>query len=236
LPMHSHEHAHFCLVLDGAYIERIGHQQLERRKYTLVFHPGELPHSEHTSEEGRQFIVDVDPSYLDRCAIYARRLDKPLHAAAGGAIVWLARKLYGEFRCMDSVSPLAMEGMLLELFSELARQTESCTGNTRQKWILQLDDLLRDRFRQPLNLRQLAAEVNVSPAHLSRVFRKFQGCTVGEYVRQLRITWASQKLLDKSVSLAELSTEAGFFDQSHFTRAFKRLTGRTPSEFRSRKH
>jgi AraC family transcriptional regulator len=231
LPMHSHEHAHLCLVLAGEYVEKVRGKQLERRKYSIVFHPGELPHAEQTSIEGRQFIVDVDPRYLKRCVTYTGPLDQPLDACSG-AIVWLAHKLYKEFREMDSVSPLAMEGLLLELFSDFARRNKARSEKTPPRWLLQLDDLLRTRFLERLDFGELAAEVAVSPAYLSRNFRKFRGCTVGDYVRNLRVAWAAQKLNGTAISIADVAVEAGYFDQSHFTRVFKATTGLTPCEFR----
>ena len=51
-------------------------------------------------------------------------------------------------------------------------------------------------------------------------------------MRRLRLDWAAAQLADSDVTLAQLAAEAGFVDQSHFTRAFKRHTGLTPGRYR----
>jgi YesN/AraC family two-component response regulator len=56
--------------------------------------------------------------------------------------------------------------------------------------------------------------------------------TVGEYLNALRIRRACRELADAGTRLADVALRAGFSDQSHFTRAFKRATGMTPGAFR----
>src|SRR5438309_1537917 len=70
-------------------------------------------------------------------------------------------------------------------------------------------------------------------AHVARVFRAFKNCTLGEYVRALRIKHAAQRMARTDASLAEIAAATGFSDQSHFSRTFKRQTGLLPSEFRA---
>ena len=78
----------------------------------------------------------------------------------------------------------------------------------------------------------LAAAVGVHPSHLMRAFRQHHGCTVGEYVRRLRLEYACHLLSTTATSLTQTALDAGFAGQSHFNRAFKAFTGMTPSEFR----
>jgi len=72
--------------------------------------------------------------------------------------------------------------------------------------------------------------------HLTRVFHQCYGVTPGQYVRALRLDWAAAQLAasagSPAPSLASLAQQAGFSDQSHFTRAFKRHTGHTPAQYR----
>jgi AraC family transcriptional regulator len=64
------------------------------------------------------------------------------------------------------------------------------------------------------------------------VFRQFERCTVGDYIRKVRIEHARQRMLESNEPLVEIALATGFADQTHFTRSFRRLTGMTPSEFR----
>jgi AraC family transcriptional regulator len=72
----------------------------------------------------------------------------------------------------------------------------------------------------------------VHPTHLARVFRQFERRTVGDFIREARIRYARQRMLESKAPLVEIALAAGFADQTHFTRSFKRLTGMTPTEFR----
>ena len=93
-------------------------------------------------------------------------------------------------------------------------------------------DLLRDRFREDVSPSDLGREVGIHPVHLASVFRKYLGCSVGEFVRNCRVEFAASRLACRGVPLADIAAEAGFADQSHFTRLFKRATGLTPAAFR----
>ena len=84
-----------------------------------------------------------------------------------------------------------------------------------------------------MGLMSVAAAVEVHPSHLARVFRKFYGCTLGDFLRRVRLEHAVQALSRQEKSLAEVALAAGFCDQSHLTRAFKSHLGMTPAKFRS---
>ena len=95
---------------------------------------------------------------------------------------------------------------------------------------------MRASFKRPIDLAEVAAACGVHPVHLARVFRQFYGVSPGEYLRGLRLDWAAAQLALASAgathTLASLALQAGFSDQSHFTRAFKRHTGCTPAQYR----
>ena len=95
-----------------------------------------------------------------------------------------------------------------------------------------LAERLQDAPQSTPSLEELATLADVHPAHLARTFKRLQGVSVGEYHRNLRVAAACQALRDPTRPIAEVAAEAGFSDQSHFTRMFRRLTGQTPGEFR----
>ena len=74
------------------------------------------------------------------------------------------------------------------------------------------------------DLKRIAARAGVHPAHLARAFHKKYGCTVGEYLRQLRLEQAIMDLEQTDKSISQISQDAGFYDQSHFVRCFKKHT------------
>jgi len=74
--------------------------------------------------------------------------------------------------------------------------------------------------------------VEVHPAHLARAFRAHFRMSMGPYVRRLRLDWAAGELARSDLPLAAVALAAGFADQSHFTRTFKRYLGVTPNVYR----
>ena len=86
---------------------------------------------------------------------------------------------------------------------------------------------------EPLSLTGLARTVGVHPVHLARSFRHVHACSVGEYLRRMRVGFAERELASSDAPLSDVALRAGFCDQSHFSRTFKRLTGSTPAVWRS---
>jgi AraC family transcriptional regulator len=103
----------------------------------------------------------------------------------------------------------------------------------RPAWLSRIVERLAVEYAERLTLDELSREAGVHPVHLSRVFRKCVGEGIGEYVHRLRVRAACEQILEPEISIAEVSLALGFADQSHFTRAFRRVTGMTPAAFRS---
>jgi AraC-like DNA-binding protein len=110
--------------------------------------------------------------------------------------------------------------------------------NRRKKvpaWARELKAIIQDQIDTNLSLRlkEVSQSLNVHPAYLSREFSKYFGdLSFGDYIRKLRIEKAIQLLHDPANSLAEIAYLTGFSDQSHFTRIFKKQTGKSPAAFR----
>lgn len=199
---------------------------------TLVFHPPGMDHRDEVGERGAAFFsVEVEEAWLERLRDEGRtRLG--FTVLSSGEPPWLAARLYRELRAGDACSGLAIEGLVLELLAAAGRLSR-VEERRPPGWLSRVDTMLREGFRDGLTLDALAAEVGVHPAYLSRTFRRFRGRTPGEVLQELRVRAVCQGLADPDRSLADLALEAGFADQSHCTRVFKRVTGMTPGAFRA---
>jgi AraC family transcriptional regulator len=140
--------------------------------------------------------------------------------------------MHREFLRRDDLTPLALEGMLLELVAELVRGTAQRGGDDAPRWLREATDFLHAHFTEKCTSEAVAAAAGVHPSHLMRAFRRRHGCTVGEYVRGLRVEYALRLLEISDAPLAQVALDAGFCDQGHFGRAFKAHTGASPGEFR----
>jgi AraC family transcriptional regulator len=232
-PHHSHEHALLCLVLRGAYIDTCRMKTRTHKQSTVFFLPPEEAHlSDFRSTSVRIFRIEVNPQRLERIREYSAVLDCPVDFDGGG-LPRLAARLYGEFKRMDETSPLAIEGLILEMIAEASRSSMHTNECKAPCWLQQARELLHDRFAEKLSLAEIAQAVGVHPIYLASEFHRCYQSTIGEYVRRLRIEYACRQLSESDDSMVEIALQAGFSDQSHFCKVFKRLTGMTPRQYRA---
>jgi AraC family transcriptional regulator len=231
LPAHAHELSHFCFVLAGSYREKICRRLFERAPAALVYYPPDVSHAEEHFETGRHFLVEIDFKPLERLREYGARLFEPV-LLDGYSSLWLAARMYREFSERDEFSALALESLSTELLIAASRQPAPTTDRRPPQWLERVREFLRQNFAEPPGLDELARAAGVHPTHLARVFRQFERCTVGDYVREVRIDYARTRILSTDEPLVDIAFAAGFADQTHFTRSFKRITGMTPGEFR----
>lgn len=143
----------------------------------------------------------------------------------------LCERFHREFVRGDSAAAVAMEGLILQLTAQIARAA-SAKRERRPTWLDSVRAFIDANYRTSLNLARLASAARVHPAHLSKSFSRSFGCTIGDYVRGLRVDFARRQIESSTLTLSEIAIAAGFADQSHFTKTFKRIVGKSPSEYR----
>jgi AraC family transcriptional regulator len=235
-PQHAHDQAYFCLILEGDSLQTYGTRTRVLRPFTSYFCPAGESHSERLCRgRGREFIIGFSAAWLDRLRGHLA-LPEVSVDFQGGLPAWIALRAYDELLHADAVSPLAVEGLALELLALISRRSLAAPGRRPPGWLAAAQDMIRARFAEPLSLSEIAQAVNVHPTHLAREFRRWYRCAVGEYLRRVRVAFARDAILATDAPLFEIAYRAGFADHSHFTRTFKRLTGMTPCEFRATKN
>ena len=235
LPSHSHKLPFFGLVMDGQYGERYGRQQTFFSPFTIMFRPAGVPHQDEIGPQGvKLFEIEVRSSWRQRLEDCSGTLDRACEDRAGGQVLWLGMKLYRELHS-GAADELATESLLSELLACIGcmprERTSEGVGDC-PRWLERVIDKISAEYTGRLMLDQLSGEAGVHPVHLSRVFRRWMGQGVGEYVHRLRIRAACEQMLHPEMPIAEIGLAAGFADQSHFTRSFRRVTGMSPARFR----
>jgi len=232
LPPHSHESPYFGFVLSGSYTESYGQRVRRCQPAMIVCHPaGELHAQDFSQAPVNLFRIELD---CDRLDLNQTALNLDCGEVRGGLPVSLAGKLYQEFCEPDELSHLAITGLGFELIATIARLRKTSRASAIQPppWLSQAQELLKSRYLEHFTFTEIAAEVGVHPVTLAREFRRHYKCTMGEMLRRERIEFAC-RLLKSGESLSSIAISAGFYDQSHFARAFKRLLGMTPTSYRA---
>jgi len=231
-PLHSHRRALFCLAIEGAYTARYGPRTCTCEPSSLLFYAPDEIHSDRFHDSGgRFFIIEIDTWWLEKAREQVAIIDSSADFS-GGDLTLFALNLYKEFLETDDVSPLIVEGLMLALIGKISRSARATLGAHAPRWLEQARELMRDRFRETLTLAEIASEVGVNPTYLSRVFQQHYQSTIGEYLRRLRIEFACHALITSNAPLCQIALAAGFSDQSHFTRLFKRQMGLPPAKYR----
>jgi AraC family transcriptional regulator len=231
LPRHEHGQAGFCLAFEGNYVESYGRERLDVSPRTLTFSPAGAPHANTFSQSGAHcFTVDVAPAWLAEHDGEVAAPDAPAKFS-DVAVVSAARRLFREFHRDDDVSAIAIEGLTLELIATTFRARPRLRG-AAPRWLRVAEELLRERFATRVRVADVAAESGVHPVHLAATFRAHHGCTIGTFVRELRIDSAARMLASTDTPLADVALQCGFANQSHFSREFRRATSFTPAGYR----
>jgi len=124
-----------------------------------------------------------------------------------------------------------VEGLLLEVYKKFLKNRKGRVP----AWAKELKAIIQDQIdtNLALNLKEVSQMLDVHPSYLSREFsRYFDDLSFGDYIRKLRIEKAIELMNDPKHSLSEIAYLAGFSDQSHFNRIFKKITGKNPSSYR----
>ena len=123
----------------------------------------------------------------------------------------------------------ALTFMTAAQLSLVSRQEpEPCTS----RGVARAADLIRENFKRPLSLREICSAADLSPSYLVRAFKREYAMTPHAYIVNCRIEF-SRAQLRKGLPIAAVACEAGFADQAHLQRTFKRIVAATPAQYRA---
>lgn len=202
---------------------------------TLLFRPAGVMHTnQYGTENVRQLLFGFAPGTLEEfCRLGAIETRQPA-CLVGGAPAAIAVRIYRLLRSgADHAVNLDAEELLLEMLRGAEDRVRVQPSDRSADWLDRVEENVRSRLRDPPRLAELATEHDRHPVYLARAFRQRFGRSVGEHIRRLRVDRAMQLLLDSHEPVGRLSLSLGFYDQSHFTRAFVNEVGFPPGRFRS---
>jgi AraC family transcriptional regulator len=217
LGWHFHPHGCLAVVTGGAVRKRFRRLEEDAGHGTVIEMPPAESHEDEFGREGARLVV------LESEADAGPRCFRDWRAAV------LAHEIGRELANQDAFTPLALEGLALELRAAVARGREAAGREPR---LAAVRDLLASDLAAPPSLAALAEEVGLHPSHLARLFRAQHGESIGEHGRRLRLEWVAARLACSDEGIASLAARAGFADQSHLTREFRRRFGVTPGRYR----
>lgn len=237
---HTHEGAAVGVIEDGAesfYYRGAVHTAPAGQ--IILFNPNEAHTGQGADERGWRFrIFYLDSALLRKAAaeIAGRRRDIPFFSTPTVDDPELASQLRNLHMTLEAGgSALERESRFLWTFAQLAKRhaddpsVERDVGDERAV-VRTVRQYLLDRYSENVTLDELARVARMSAYHLLRVFRSETGLPPHAFQEQVRVNRAKDFLRAGS-SIADVSFNTGFSDQSHFSRHFKKMTGVTPGQY-----
>lgn len=134
-------------------------------------------------------------------------------------------------------SGVLIENRVLELILLLLRQTgaREQPGKRMQDESLILSmarQFVQDNVEQQLLASTVAQYCHMSPRQMNRIFQRYEGMTLGEFIRVQRIRYAERLLAEHNCSMKEISERMQFSSEYYFSTFFKKYAGMSPSEYR----
>ena len=233
ISQHSHQQACFCFVLQGSYTELYRDKTIECQPSHLIYRPAGEVHSDHFGEaNARCLIIEFETKWLEGFHRESIKLNEPA-IYQGSSLFWLAMRLRKELQKVDDFTSIMVEGLMFEIIAEMGRRTIKVSEVKQPHWLSQAREILHANVAERMSLSEIAESVGVHPVYLAEMFKHHYKYTIGEYIRKLRVEFASRELSKTDAPLAHIGLASGFSHQAHFSHTFKRLTGLTPSQFRA---
>ncbi|KRD11228.1 hypothetical protein ASE21_05845 [Flavobacterium sp. Root901] len=224
---HSHNNAHITLFLKGGTTEkRKNFSETVGPGSLLFYHSDELHLNQNTLFPSRNINVEVEENLLKDLQMSEAVLEKSIQNSALTKFIIL--KIFKETLTADAFSA----DTITMLFSQMANAQNHLERFEKSPfWVKSLQELLNDCWNENPNLQDLAKVLQLNPITISKHFPKYFGCTLGEYMRRIKINRSLSLIQSKESNLTEIALECGFSDQSHFIRTFKNQTGFLPKQF-----
>lgn len=223
---HSHDNAHITLFLKGGTTEkRKNFSETVGPGSLLFYHSEELHLNQNTLFPSKNINIEIEENLLKELQLSEATIEKSIQNTTLTKFIIL--KIFKESLVADTFSG----DTITMLFSQLSNTSHLERFEKSPFWVKSLNELLNDCWNENPNLQDLSQILNLNPITISKHFPKYFGCTLGEYMRRIKINRSLSLIQSKNTNLTEISFQCGFSDQSHFIRTFKNQTGFLPKQF-----
>ncbi len=236
-PRHTHDQFGLGVILSGGHRSWSGQGLVEAGPgHAIMVNPGEVHDGLPVAGLRRVWrMLYFAPDFLGGQFLDAGSPDvefaRPV--AADGTLAMLFSHY---FRAATAQQPDAMHaeqsGLLLFTYLQSRHSARSVQTDLLRADIRYARQRIDDDPAAPVSLASLAQETGLSRFQLIRTFVRELGITPHAYLMQARVRLV-RRLLLRGVGLAQAACDAGFADQSHMTRAFRRQLGVSPGEYRA---
>jgi AraC-like DNA-binding protein len=174
----------------------------------------------------REVVRRVDPSVEERPFSWT-------HRSCDSRTYLIQRQLFHLVTRAPDAEPAAVEETVILLLERAIQPRRLPKATPKQRALVyDVECLLGAFFDQPLSLADIARQSGASVYHLCRTFRRVTGVPLHQYRHRLRLRHGLEPVIETRDGLSRIAVDLGFTHHSHFTGAFRREFGATPSQLR----
>ena len=123
---------------------------------------------------------------------------------------------------------------VLDLLRKVCDYIADKRRDRHARLVQEVVNLIEARYAEPLTIEYLAGRVYLSPNYLRALFKEKKGCTIHEYLTQVRLCRARELLRDRKLKIKDVARQVGYDNTSYFCSFFYKTQGVTPNEYRKR--
>lgn len=182
----------------------------------------------------KDFFERISSQIIDKEKIEFKYIDN----AYSYQLLDIIKLLISEIMNFGENCPLMLEGLETQLVIQLLRDSlpnllvHRKRNFTDKDYINQSIRYMQEYYSSNITINEICSIIYVSPCHFQRVFKKQMKQTPYNYLMEIRVDKAKEKLIDGKNNIAEVARQCGFVSTAHFSSVFKRIEGVSPSEYR----
>jgi len=227
VPSHCHDHASIRALISGDhhYVDDSGGIRNSVPKAWYYSDPNHI----HSHEACQTDITSIGIQFPQETFPNPPIIDSSV--LRGASADFTLDLIQNHLKNPRSTSPSVLLATFHLLRAALVDEGQQNTSNI-PPWLTKLKATLDSKYLEPINVEKLSQEIGIHPSHMARAFRAEFGLTITGYIRDRRLEWSLDQIKNSNAKLGIVATQAGFADQSHFSREFKRRYGHNPSNYR----
>ncbi|MCX7711525.1 MAG: AraC family transcriptional regulator [Clostridia bacterium] len=259
--MHRHDFIEIVYVISGSGKHIVGSSEYEICRGDLFIINYDVPHGFFPIEKGKNEPVvfncvfmpkfldaslfssihfqDITSSFLFKSLFpdnYTPGPDLRLSGAEFKEIGDLFSKMHQEYKLMqkgyiDIIRAYLIE-LIVKIFRYIDQDSKRTVSSKSQELVNQAIDYLKQHYHTEIRLEDVAMKTFISKNYFSKLFKEVTGINFSDYVQKLRIDEACNLLRNSDMKVVDIASHTGFNDLKFFYEVFKKITGKTPGDYR----
>lgn len=259
--MHRHDFIELVCVISGFGIHRVEGREYETTKGDIFVVNCDIPHGFFPGRDSREPLImyncvfmpqfldislfsashfeEITSSFLFRSLVpdnFTPKPDLKLSGAKFFEISELFEKMYLEYKQRNNGYVDIIRAYLIEIIVKIFRYAPESTKRDitgkNSELIHKAIEYMKLNYRSEISLSDLALRSLISKNYFSKLFKEVTGTNVSDYIQYLRTEQACNLLKSTDLKVTDIAEQAGFSDMKFFYEVFRKITGKTPGEYR----